>query len=289
MKTVDLHTHSNKSDGSLSPSELVDHAKEVGLSAIALTDHDTTEGIDEAISRGFKTGIMVVPGVELSSEYQGQDVHIVGLCIDHHDHDFCEKLHEFVNSRETRNKKMCAKLTQAGMPVDYDELLATYKDSVITRAHYARFMCDKGYVSSPKEAFERYIGDHGPYFIPREKVTPMDAIKLILSADGIPVLAHPLLYGFGKDRLDALVSELKDAGLVALEAQYSTYTEADERDMRTLANKYKLLISGGSDFHGAAKPGLELGTGYGKLCIQESVLNTLLRYKRNLYKEKIQS
>jgi predicted metal-dependent phosphoesterase TrpH len=286
MKMVDLHTHSNKSDGSLTPTELVDHAAELGLSAIALTDHDTTEGIDEAISRGFKKGIMVVPGVELSSEYQGQDVHIVGLCIDHHDYDFCNKLNEFVDSRENRNRKMCAKLTVAGMPVDYDELRNTYSDSVITRAHYARFMCEKGYVKSPKEAFERYIGDHSPYFIPREKVTPMDAIKLILSADGIPVLAHPLLYGFGKDRLDTLVCELKEAGLVALEAQYCTYTESDEREMRTLANKYKLLVSGGSDFHGAAKPGLELGKGYGSLCVQESVLNTLLRYKRNLYKTK---
>lgn len=286
MNMVDLHTHSNKSDGSLTPSELVDHAAELGLSAIALTDHDTTEGIDEAISRGFKKGVMVVPGVELSSEYQGQDVHIVGLCIDHHDYDFCNKLNEFVNSRDNRNRKMCALLTQAGMPVDYDELRETYSDSVITRAHYARFMCDMGYVKTPKEAFERYIGDHGPYFVPREKVTPTDAIKLILSADGIPVLAHPLLYGFGKERLDTLVSELKDAGLVALEAQYCTYSEADEREMRTLANKYKLLVSGGSDFHGAAKPGLELGKGYGSLCVQESVLNTLLRYKRNLYKLK---
>lgn len=287
MNRVDLHTHSDKSDGSLTPTQLVDHAAELGISAIALTDHDTTEGVDEAISRGFKKGVMVVPGVELSSEYQGQDVHIVGLCIDHHDYEFCKKLSEFVDSRDNRNRKMCAKLTEAGMPVDYDELRETYTDSVITRAHYARFMCDKGYVKSPKEAFERYIGDHCPYFIPREKVTPMDAIKLILSADGIPVLAHPLLYGFGKDRLDALVSELKDSGLVALEAQYSTYSDADERDMRMLANKYKLLISGGSDFHGAAKPGLELGTGYGHLCVQESVLNTLLRYKRNLHKIKV--
>ena len=156
MNRVDLHTHSDKSDGSLTPTQLVDHAAELGISAIALTDHDTTEGVDEAISRGFKKGVMVVPGVELSSEYQGQDVHIVGLCIDHHDYEFCKKLSEFVDSRDNRNRKMCAKLTEAGMPVNYDELRETYTDSVITRAHYARFMCDKGYVKSPKEAFEIY-------------------------------------------------------------------------------------------------------------------------------------
>ena len=286
MRYVDLHTHSDKSDGSLSPSELVDLAVSKDLAAIALTDHDTTEGLDEAIVRGFKTGLMVIPGVELSSEYHGQDIHIVGLGIDHHQEDFCEKLNEFVDSRKNRNRKMCAKLTEAGLPIDYDELIAAFPDSVITRAHYARLMTKKGYVKSPAEAFERYIGDHAPYFIPREKVTPMQAIELILSADGIPVLAHPLLYGYGKEKLDNLVHELKDAGLAAMEVYYSTYSASDERDMRELAKKYDLLESGGSDFHGKAKPGLELGTGYGSLRVPEYVLTYLLHYKKNMYRNR---
>ena len=286
MRYVDLHTHSDKSDGNLTPSELVDLAVSKDLAAIALTDHDTTEGLDEAIIRGFKTGLMVIPGVELSSEYHGQDIHIVGLGIDHHQEEFCQKLHEFVDSRINRNQKMCKKLTEAGMPIDYDELISTFPDSVITRAHYARLMCEKGYVKSPAEAFERYIGDHAPYFIPREKVTPMQAIELIRSADGIPVLAHPLLYGYGKERLDKLVHELKDAGLVAMEVYYSTYSQSDERDMRSLAQKYELLESGGSDFHGKAKPGLELGTGYGSLHVPESVLTYLLHYKKNMYRNR---
>ena len=286
MNTVDLHTHSNKSDGSLTPTELVDLAAQKGLSAIALTDHDTVEGIDEAISRSFKNGVMVIPGIELSCDLNGRDIHIVGLCIDHHDYDFNEKLRTFVESRDERNKKMCIKLTEAGFPIDYDELVATYPGSVLTRAHYARYMLAKGYIKSLTEAFERYIGDHCPCFIPREKVTPAQGIELILEADGIPVLAHPLQYALGKSALDGLVSSLKDAGLVGIEALYSTHSPADERDIRTLASKYKLLVSGGSDFHGAAKPGLELGTGYGSLCIQESVLNTLLRYKRNRHKTK---
>lgn len=286
MRYVDLHTHSDKSDGNLTPSELVDLAVSKDLAAIALTDHDTTEGLDEAIIRGFKTGLMVIPGVELSSEYHGQDIHIVGLGIDHHQEEFCQKLHEFVDSRINRNQKMCKKLTEAGMPIDYDELISTFPDSVITRAHYARLMCEKGYVKSPSEAFERYIGDHAPYFIPREKVTPMQAIELIRSADGIPVLAHPLLYGYGKERLDKLVHELKDAGLVAMEVYYSTYSQSDERYMRALAQKYELLESGGSDFHGKAKPGLELGTGYGSLHVPESVLTYLLHYKKNMYRNR---
>ena len=279
---VDLHTHSNKSDGSMSPTELIDLAKAKGLTSIALTDHDTTAGLDEAIKRGQEIGVRVIPGVELSCEYQGKDVHIVGLNINHHDEHFISVLKDFVDSRELRNRKMCQKLTDAGLPVDYDELMATFGESVITRAHYARFMLAKGYIKSLPEAFERYIGDNSPCYIPREKVTPTQGIRLILEAGGIPVLAHPLLYKMGKDRLNTLVLELKEAGLVALEAIYSTYTPSDEREMRALAAKHELLISGGSDFHGAAKPGLELGTGYGKLYIPESVLEDILSYSNNI-------
>jgi len=295
--SVDLHTHSNKSDGSLTPAELVAEAHRKGLSAIALTDHDTVEGLDEAleaakaINAGFAGGsvaetklinkhqILVIPGVELSCEYQGKDVHIVGLDIDYHNQSFVTRLKQFVDSREIRNIKMCNKLTEAGIPVDYEELKAMFGESVITRAHYARYMLAKGYIKSLTEAFDRYIGDNSPCFVAREKVSPAQGIELILSAGGIPVLAHPLLYKMGKDRLNNLVTELKDAGLVALEAIYSTYTPSDEREMRALANKHGLLISGGSDFHGAAKPGLELGTGYGKLYVHDEVLENLITYK----------
>jgi len=276
MNNVDLHTHSNKSDGSMSPSELIVLAKDKGLCAIALTDHDTIDGLDEAIAKGDELGIRVIPGVELSCEYQGKDIHIVGLNINHKDSNFKSTLKEFVDSRDLRNRKMCQKLTKAGLPVDYDELIATFSESVITRAHYARYMLSKGYIKSLPEAFERYIGDNSPCYIPREKVTPVQGIQLILNAGGIPVLAHPLLYKMGKERLDNLVTELKEAGLVALEALYSTYTPSDEREMRALATKHGLLISGGSDYHGLAKPGLELGTGYGKLFVPAEVLDNLL-------------
>ena len=133
-----------------------------------------------------------------------------------------------------------------------------------------------------KEAFERYIGDNCPYFLPREKITPSDAIRLILAVGGIPVLAHPILYGMGKQQLDKLVNELKQAGLLALEAVYSTYTPSDERDMRALAAKYDLAISGGSDFHGNNKPDLDLGNGYGHLYIHPEVLNNLKKLKKGL-------
>lgn len=281
MDFIDLHTHSNKSDGSMSPVELVDEAKKVGLSAIALTDHDTIDGLDEAIKHGNEIGIKVIPGVELSCEYNGKDVHIVGLFINQHNKEFNSQLRAFVDSRDIRNKKMCQKLTDAGMPVIYEEMVEMYGDSVLTRAHYARYMLEKGYIKSLSEAFERYIGDHSPYYIPREKVTPKQGVELILSAGGIPVLAHPILYKLGKEAMDNLVSSLKEYGLVGIEAIYSTYTSADERYIREIAKRYSLLISGGSDFHGAAKPGLNLGTGYGKLYVPLEVLNKLEDYHLN--------
>lgn len=283
MANVDLHTHSNKSDGSLSPTALIDEAKSIGLSAIALTDHDTIDGLEEAINHGNEIGVKVIPGVELSTEYMGRDVHIVGLFIDYKNQSFLDHLKKFVDSRDERNRKMCQKLTDAGMPVIYEELIEMFGESVLTRAHYARYMLSKGYIKSLPEAFERYIGDHSPYYVPREKVTPKQGVELILNAGGIPVLAHPILYKLGKDALNKLVSELKEYGLVGIEAIYSTYTNADERTIRDLAKKYNLLISGGSDYHGAAKPGLNLGTGYGKLAVPDSVLEEIEKYyaKRN--------
>ena len=280
---VDLHVHSDKSDGSYSPSDLVSYAIQKGLTAFALTDHDTVDGIDEAIKAAQNTSVTVIPGIELSTEYQGKDIHIVGLMIDKEEPDFRNKIQEFVDSRILRNQKMCQKLTEHGAPVTYEELMDTFPGAVITRAHFSRILLEKGYVKSLKEAFERYVGDHAPCFLPREKITPEDAVKLILSAKGIPVLAHPLQYGMGKERLQILIDRLKEAGLQALEAIYCTYTPSEENQMRALALANHLLISGGSDFHGTAKPGLDLGTGYGKLYIPKEVLDTLMIRKKELF------
>lgn len=286
MKPIDLHVHSTRSDGTYSPKELVDYALQKGLAAFALTDHDSIDGLDEAINYANTLRQInpdapeVIPGIEFSTEYQGKDVHIVGLFIDYKAPDFQKYLVDFVNSRTLRNQKMCSLLQDgAGMDITYEKLTEAFPDCVITRAHYARYMMSKGYVKSIPEAFDRYIGDHAPYYIPREKVTPAQAIKLILSVGGIPVLAHPLLYGMGKTRLDALVAELKDVGLIALEAIYSTYTAGEEREMRALAQKYNLCISGGSDFHGDNKPKLDLGTGYGSLYVPCEILSKLLDKK----------
>lgn len=284
MKIVDLHVHSNKSDGTCSPSELVDLAIQKGLSAFALTDHDTTAGLDEAIEYAKGRDIEVVPGIEFSTEYQGRDIHVLGLAIDYKAPVFADRLQAFVDSRIGRNRKMCRNLTEAGIDISYEKLMAAYPGAVITRAHYARYLLDHGYVKSLPEAFERYVGDHCPYFVPREKVTPVQAVQLIRQAKGIPVLAHPTLYHMGKDALQKLVSSLTEAGLVGLEAVYSTYSAGEEREMRQLASRSGLLISGGSDFHGSNKPGLELATGYhGKLVIPYDIWERLKEKRRELY------
>ena len=251
---VDLHVHSTCSDGTFTPEELVDYAMEKGLRAFALTDHDTVNGLDRAIryAEGSPADAPapqvpeVIPGIELSTEYQGKDIHMVGLFIDYHQPDFAHYLEDFIHSRENRNEKMCALLREHDIDITYEALLAEFPGAVITRAHFARYLLSHGYIQSMKEAFDRYVGDHCPCFVPREKVTPAQAVELILGAGGVPVLAHPILYH-----------------------------TAEERQIRGLASKYDLKISGGSDFHGANKPKIDLGTGWGKLYVPDEVLENL--------------
>ena len=274
---IDLHVHSTCSDGTLSPTELVDYAIQKGLSAFALTDHDCVEGLDTILSyaKSLPNAPEIIPGIELSTDENGQEVHMVGLFIDHHNPEFNQYLQEFIESRTTRNKKMCHLLQEHGMNITYEELEAEFPGAVLTRAHYAKLLLKHGYVKSIKEAFERFLGDHCPCYVSREKITPVMAIDLIKKAGGLAILAHPILYHMSDARLDALVQKLKEAGLTGIEAIYSTYSPAEERHIRKLAAKYDLLLSGGSDFHGENKPGLDLGTGYGKLYVPEEVLTKL--------------
>ena len=283
MERVDLHTHSKASDGTYTPAELVSYAASKGLKAVALTDHDTVSGIPEALSEGRRLkdeegiDIEVIPGIEMSSEYQGRDIHVVGLFIDHENEFIKRRCENFIRSRTKRNIEMCKRCTALGMPMTLEELMEEFPNSVITRAHFAKHMFGKGYVKSVKEAFDRFVGDNGSCFVQRKKMSPMRAVEIIRRAGGFPVLAHPVLYGFSADRLDELVRRLKSVGLMGIEALYSTYDPSDERDIRRLALKYDLAISGGSDFHGANKPHIDLGTGMGKLFIPADVLDEIKR------------
>ncbi len=277
MGQIDLHVHSIRSDGTMTPKELVDYAVSKGLKAMALTDHDTVDGIDEIMEYAKDKPVEIIPGIEYSTQYNERDVHIVGLFIDHKAPVFLAYLARLRQSRIDRNHKLCANLRSAGIDITYEVLLASFPDAVITRAHYAKFLLDKGYVKSRDEAFERYLGDHTPYFVHREKVTPEEVIDVTRRAGGIPVLAHPTLYGLGSEQLDLLIGRLKAAGLMGIETYYSTYSPSEEKKIKALADKYGLLPSGGSDFHGENKPGLDLATGYGRLYIHEEVLAQMRR------------
>jgi len=278
MHLIDLHVHSTASDGTYTPSQVVDYAIKKGLKAIALTDHDTIDGLKEATQAAAGTLLELVPGIEFSTEYQGKDVHIVGLDIRWDKPGFSDSLAAFQDSRDERNLEMARRLRDlCGFDITLEELTEHFPGAVLTRAHYGQLMMEKGYVKTVSEAFTRYLGDSCPCFVPRKRISPLQAIELILEADGIPILAHPVLYRMSESQLETLVSGLKKHGLVGLEAIYSTYMGMDESNMRRLARKYDLKISGGSDFHGTIKPHIDLGTGKGNLKIPYDILLQLRR------------
>lgn len=276
MKLIDLHVHSTYSDGTLTPYELAKLAKDTGLTSFALTDHDTVDGIPDALGACQEFEIELIPGIEFSTEYQGKDIHIVGLELDWKNPRFLSEVHLFQDSRNIRNRKMIAKLHDLGnIDISWEQMEAAFGKAIWTRAHFARYLKDHGYVKEMKEAFSRYIGDNCPYFVPREKVSPAQAVRLIRSTGGIPILAHPLLYRLTEEGLLTLIEELKNAGLLGIEALYSTHTPEEESFVLRLARKQGLLISGGSDFHGSNKPSIALGTGRGNLRIPYELLEKL--------------
>lgn len=275
MKKVDLHVHSTYSDGTLTPSELVAHAKALDINAFALTDHDTVEGVAEAVRAGNELGVEVVSGVELSTHYDSKEIHIVGLYIDYTDEILKKELDSLRNSRENRNRQICQRFAGLGINVSYEKMLELYPDAVITRAHFADYLVKKSIVKSRNEAFERYLGDSCPCYVHREKMLPARAIELIKNAGGIAILAHPVLYHLGSEQMNKLMQYLCDSGISGLEAIYSTYSTGEELKMRKIAKEHNLLISGGSDFHGANKPDIEMGIGRGRLFIPYEILENI--------------
>lgn len=282
MTAIDLHTHTTASDGTYTPAELVEYAALRGLSSIAITDHDTVDGLPAAFAtasrlRQMGTDIHIIPGVEISAEYGGGDVHIVGLFIDYKNPVFLNILKRFRDSRDARNDKMCALLSEHGIPLTTDILREEFPDCVLTRAHMATYLLEHGYVTSRDEAFTRYVGDRAPCYVPRPKISPTDAIRAIRLAGGVPVFAHPMLCKMGKATLQNLIAEMKEAGLLGIEAYYSTYKKADETFVLKMAAKYDLVPSGGSDFHGLAKKNIDLGYGQGNLPLRDDFLQEIVK------------
>lgn len=281
MNTVDLHTHSTYSDGTFTPKELIAYAKEKGLSAIALTDHDTVTGVSEAISYSAEYGIEVIPGIEVSTEYEDTEIHIVGLFVDVNNKELLSALDNFRLGRQNRNKEMVDKLNAIGVNINYNDVLANAGGGVITRAHIAQEIIKKGYALSNNEVFDKYIGKNKPAYVKRKVMTWQDTISLIIKSGGIAVLAHPLLYKLSDKRLEMIVSQLSANGLGAIEAYYSTHSPRDVKYIKELALKNRLKLSGGSDFHGTNKPKLDLATGYGNLQVPYDIIEELKKGVKN--------
>lgn len=279
MKTIDLHVHSTCSDGTDSPSRLAALGKAAGLSAMALTDHDTVSGIDEFLEACGKNGIEGVPGIEISCIYtEGsfeKEIHIVGLFIDHHSSQLNEALSNLVINRRRRNLQVVDLFATLGIDFSLEEIEEMYPGAILTRAHFADFLMKKGITGSINEGFDRFLGDGKPCYIKRETLSSSLAIDLIHNAGGMAILAHPLTYKLSYENLSNMVSRLAVQGIDGIEAIYSTFTSRDEADMKVLAQKNRLLISGGSDYHGKNKPAISLGTGKGRLEVPYEVLKNI--------------
>lgn len=277
QKYIDLHVHSTASDGTCSPAELTALAIEQGLAAFALTDHDSIDGIKEALEAARQTDLEVIPGVELSTEYHGTEIHVVGLYIDDHNEPFQEHLKNFQDCRDNRNLKMIEKLREEGFSITAEELYEKFGDCVLTRAHIARHLVDTKQVKDLSVVFDQYIGNGCKCYVERPKITPMHAVELIHSAGGTAILAHPCLYKMKRSELLDMVKQMAEAGLDGIEAIYSCNQGPDEKDFTELANQYGMLISGGSDFHGSNKPYIKLGSGKGNLKIPYEILENIKR------------
>ncbi len=273
---IDLHVHSNASDGTMTPEAVVKLAKEGGLSIIALTDHDTVDGIEEAVSAGKKYGVTVIPGIEISAEYKNGDLHILGLGIDYTNEIFKEKVAVCRDSRDNRNIKMIKKLNEQGFPITWDIMMDRFGANSITRAHFAKYLIDEGYVKDKDEAFAKYLNPGCPCYVSREKVSPKKAIEMILESGGHPVLAHPLLYKMNLEKIESVIVMLKGYGLEGIEALYSLNRPEDDVALMKIAKRHDLFITGGSDFHGSIKPDISLGTGKGNLHITKEICPIIL-------------
>lgn len=273
-KYIDLHTHSLKSDGSMTPAEVVEEAKRAGLAAIALTDHDSVDGVREAVEAGERLGVEVIPAIEFSVMSK-TETHILGYFIDIENPDLKEMLKEVVDLRIERNHVTCQRLNELGFDITLEEVRALAPNNFVGRAHFARVMMDKGYISSVKEGFEKYMSVGKYAYCEKQRLSARDAIELITKCGGISFLAHPHLTKLPDDKLKEFLKELKSFGLCGLEGYYTDYTPEMQEKYQSMAKELGLMISGGTDFHAKMKPHISIGTGTGNMKIPYSVIENM--------------
>ncbi len=271
----DLHTHTIASDGSYSPHELIKLASSAGLKAIAVTDHDTMHGIQEAVNAGREYDIEVIPGMELSVLYRQGDMHMLGYYLSASPL-LNAVLQEVQESRAKRNPLILKKLAYLGCSIEMDELNNISHGGQIGRPHIAQAMVNHGFVADTKTAFAMYLKKGGPAYVPKSVLSPQRAIEAIHSAGGLAVLAHPFsLHCNRQAELKEIVAELKILGLDGMECYYSEHDSSFTDMCIRVANEYDLVVTGGSDFHGRPKPNIRLGKGKGTLCVPYECVNVL--------------
>lgn len=272
----DLHTHSTYSDGTCSPAEIITEAERLGLSAVALTDHNTVSGIPDFLEAARTSSVEAIPGVEISCQYGDTELHLVGLFLPMENLDIVTVYLESLNrKKEESNRQLIHRLNQAGYSLDYEEIRRSHTEGTVNRAVIAAAMLEKGYVSSINDAFQGVLSQKAGFYVPPQRLSFFNAITLLRYVDAVPVLAHPFLNLKTEDRLRTCLQEAVPAGLVAMETMYSSYSPETEAAARRIAREFGLLESGGSDFHGQTKPNISLGTGKGTLAVPISFAKQL--------------
>ncbi|MBI5524311.1 MAG: PHP domain-containing protein [Desulfarculus sp.] len=287
MHLIDLHSHSTASDGSLSPRELAALGRQAGLKALALTDHDTIAGLEEFLAAGQELGLEVVPGVEISingDELLGKpaSLHVLGLWVDHRHQGLLEGLKTLQEARARRNPQIVQKFNDLGIPLTLEEVAAHAGGQLVGRPHFAQALLQRGIVRDRGEAFGRYLAAGAKAYVPKWRFSPAQGIGLLRAAGGLPVLAHPGMLKLAQFDLESLLRRLMDHGLEGLEALYSEHDTAIRQALTRLAARLGLVVSGGSDFHGRAKPEIRLGLGLGDLRVPATLLAALRQRREKL-------
>ena len=270
---IDLHTHSDASDGELSPSDLVSFAAESGLAVMALTDHDTMSGLEEAERRAGEVGIRFIPGVETEVDFSPGEFHLLGLGMKRYpDGPLEEFLEEIRRRRVARNEEMISLMNTAGLPLAMETLAALAGGEVIGRMHFARWLIDEGWAANVPDAFERWLGPGRPFYVPKNPPTLEESLTAIKAAGGKSVVAHPLSLWISWGRLAKYLPEWREMGLDGLEALHSGASKREAERLRTLSETTGMFVTGGSDFHGTGRPDRKLGYGAGGAALDEGLL-----------------
>lgn len=280
---ADLHTHTVNSDGTYTVEEVVEQGAQRGLKVLAITDHDTVDGLlDDDKIREYekKYNIKIIRGIEMSCNLNGKDVHILGYFLNLKDKDFLRELERIAEIRDERNEKIIQKLAELNLPVTREELNEIVQGNVISKAHFAEIMLKKGYVNCKSDAFKNYLGKGGVAFVEKKDYKPADAVDILIKNGAFVSLAHPKLISDNTDEVEKIVKDLAEHGLRGLEVNYYSFSEKDKKTYRDMAEKYNLVITGGSDFHG----GNRVESSLGKTGLNEEEYKIIDEIEKNLKK-----